>query len=595
MADAFASFRGPRRLSAKERAADRQATLRSLCAYFFRERAYFFALLAVVTIGVVAGAIAPVLLSHAIDTIAQGDFGSLPRLLAFMVGLYLFFTLTVFFQGRLGAILSQRIIRRLRADLYGRINGLTIRYLDTHAHGDLLSRMTNDADTLATVISNAFSALFADILTILAALAIMLSLSVPLTAATASTALLSLAVTRLVARRGKKYFAARQELLGAMGASVQENMTARKTLIAYGREQATAAAFSDTADKLTRAGLRAEILGGSMGPLMNAIGNLAFLIVTVFGAYLALAGSITIGVISAFIIYARQFSRPITEIAQLYGQIETALAGAERIFALFAEPLEDRSGKALPSVRGDISFEHVDFGYTREVPVLRDFSLTIGAGKRVALVGTTGSGKTTVTNLFLRFYDQTGGRILLDGVDIRKYSRQSLRRSVGIVLQDTVLFSGTIRENIAFGRPEATLAEVEAAARVASADSFIRRLPMGYDTVIAQEGDTLSSGQHQLLAIARACLVDPKILILDEATSSVDTRTEKRIQDALARLMEGRTCLIIAHRLSTITEADEIIVLDGGKIIERGRHEELLQKKGRYAELIALQLSGQSL
>ncbi len=595
MADALSAFRGPRRLSAKERAANRTKTLKALCAYFYRERRWFFSLLAVVTIGVIAGAAAPVLLSRAIDLIAGGDYGALPRLLALMVALYLFFALMAFFQGRLGAILSQRIIRRLRADLYERINGLPIRYLDTHAHGDLLSRMTNDADTLASVISNAFSALFADILTILAALVVMLSLSVPLTLATASTALLSLALTRFMASRGRKYFAARQELLGAMGASAQENMTARKTLIAYGREQATAAVFNATADQLTRAGIRAEILGGSMGPLMNAIGNLAFLIVTVFGAYLALAGHITIGVISAFLIYARQFSRPITEIAQLYGQIETALAGAERIFALFEEPLEDPAGRPLTNLRGEIAFSHVDFGYTQDAPVLRDFSLTIGVGKRVALVGTTGSGKTTVTNLLLRFYDPTGGQILLDGVDISEYSRHSLRQSIGIVLQDTVLFTGTIRENIAFGRPEATMEEITAAARLASADTFIRQLPEGYDTVISQEGGTLSSGQRQLLAIARACLVDPRILILDEATSSVDTRTEKHIQDALLRLMRGRTCLIIAHRLSTITEADEIIVLDGGRIVERGRHQELLAKKGRYAELIALQLAGQSL
>lgn len=590
--DPYSSLRPPRGLVLGEKAASRAKTLRALSRYFLRERGFLFALVAVVIVGVAAGVYAPVLQSRAIDAIADGRYDKLHALLFEMLLLYAFFALMIAYQGRFGAYLSQRIIRRLRADLFDRINALPVPRLDARPKGDLLSRMTSDADTVANVISTSFSALVAGALTIAGATLSMFLLSAPLALATCAAALLSLAVTKLLTRRARPLFRQRQQLLGAMSARVEESVSALPTLIAYGLSRDAGAAFQKTAKELARAGIRAEILSGSLGPLMNAINNLAFLIVTIVGAYLALEGRITIGIISAFLVYARQFSRPITEIAQLYGQIETAIAGAERIFAVLAEPAEDTSGEPLSAPRGAIDFSHIDFSYRRGTPVLRDFTLHVGAGTKVALVGATGSGKTTVTNLLLRFYDPDAGTIRIDGEDIRRYSRKSLRRAIGLVLQDTFLFDGTIRNNIAFGKPDATDEEICRAARLAAADTFIDRLHAGYDTRLA--AISLSAGERQLLAIARACLTDPAILILDEATSNVDTRTEQEIQRAMVRLMAGRTCLVIAHRISTITDADEIIVMDEGRIAERGRHDELLRKKGRYAALAALQAGGRA-
>ncbi|MCD7776209.1 MAG: ABC transporter ATP-binding protein/permease [Firmicutes bacterium] len=370
-------------------------------------------------------------------------------------------------------------------------------------------------------------------------------------------------------------------------------ITGYRTVLAYNRQEKTKMEFAEISDRLTREGIKAEILGGSMGPLMNCISNLGFVIVAAFGGYFALNGLITIGVISAFIIYAKQFSRPINEIAQLYGSVQTAIAGAERVFDLIDQPNEDNRGdEEIENMQGNISFRHVNFSYLPGKQVLYDFNLEVKSGQKIALVGATGSGKTTIVNLLMRFYNVDSGEILIDGKNIMNLKRDWLRKNTAIVLQDTVLFSDTIENNIKYGKPNADDEAMFSAARTGNCASFIERSKDGYKTVLKQAGANLSHGQRQLLNIARAVIADPKILILDEATSSVDTRTEQGIQDALVNLMKNRTSLIIAHRLSTIQDADVIVVMDKGRVAETGTHEELLKKEGTYYTLYMSQFAG---
>lgn len=589
-------FRHPRHFGGPvEKAVHRRAAILRLLTYFRAERLSILGLLFVVSASVAAGVIAPIFQSRAIDAITAAAYGTLPQILAEMLAACLTYAVMVFFQGRLSARISQNIIVHLRRDLFEKINTLPLSYIDRHSHGDLMSRMTNDADNIANVISTSLGAMFAGILTLVGTAAVMLSFSVPLTLLTCLTVVATVLTTKLIAKTMGKYFLARQELLGSLNGMVEEKVTAVRTVKAYAREARIIKEFEQTADKLTKTGIRAESIGSSMGPLMNTISNCSFVIVSVFGAYFALRGWVTVGVISAFIIYSKQFTRPINELAQLYGQIETALAGAERIFMVLDEKSEPAGGESVPALTHDvIEFRHVDFSYVPEKRVIDDFNLKIEAGKKIALVGATGSGKTTIVNLLMRFYEIDGGKILLDGRDIREYSLKSLRSLVGIVLQDTVLFSDTIRYNLAYAREDASMDEIEQAAKLANADEFIRHLPKGYDTVLTGAGSSLSEGQRQLLAIARACLARPRILILDEATSNVDTRTEAKIQDAMTRLMQGRTCLIIAHRISTIRDADEIIVMDKGRIAQQGSHDVLIKKEGTYRDLYLTQFAGQA-
>lgn len=408
------------------------------------------------------------------------------------------------------------------------------------------------------------------------------------------TVVLTVLVTKGMSRRMRTAYRRRADALGRLDGHAQEMISGYRTILAYNRQDAVRAEFAEISDTLTREGIRAEVLGGSMGPLMNAISSLGFVIVAAFGGYFALRGLITIGVISAFILYAKQFSRPLNEIAQLFGSVETALAGAERVFALMDQPDEDNAGTETPDhVTGNVSFRHVNFSYLPGKQVLYDFNLEVHAGQKIALVGATGSGKTTVVNLLMRFYPVDSGEILIDGQDIRTLRRDWLRHNTAIVLQDTVLFSDTIERNIKYADPGADDTRMIRAAEMSNCAPFIDRLPQTYHTFLKQAGAGLSQGQRQLLNIARALLADPRILILDEATSSVDTRTEQNIQDALVRLMKNRTSLIIAHRLSTIQDADVIVVMDKGRVVETGNHEELLQKRGAYYALYMAQFAGQ--
>ncbi len=591
--------RHPGRGGVVEKPKNGKKTLRRLLLYFKPEMFLVIVLFLVVAVSVITSVIAPAFQSSAIDLIVDGSYSGLPRMLFLMMVVYLISGAATLASGWISAALSQRIVRRLRSDLFERIIYLPLRYIDNHSHGDLISRMTNDADNISNIVSQSLSSLLSGILTLIGTIVMMLWYSVPLTLISCSTVVLSVIATAFLTKYMSRYFLRRQELLGDLNGTVEEYVTNCHTVTAYNRQEPTIRAFSDTADRLTHVGIIAEIIGGSMGPVMNMLSNVAFVVVAVFGAYFALKGWITIGVISAFIIYSKQFSRPINQIAQLYGQIETAIAGAERIFAILDENEEQAvvgtdSADRTQSLDGRIEFRHVNFSYVPEKRVINDFSLTIEPGRKIALVGSTGSGKTTIINLLMRFYDIDSGEILLDGRDIRSIPLPELRGRIGIVLQDTVLFTDTVRNNLTYADPSIPDEEVREAAHLSNADKVISHLKNGYDTVLTESGGSLSQGQRQLIAIGRVFASKPDILILDEATSSVDTRTEQNIQDAMANLMRDRTSLIIAHRLSTIQDVDEIIVMDQGRIVETGNHRELLAKKGRYYELYMTQFAGQA-
>ncbi|MEE8827492.1 MAG: ABC transporter ATP-binding protein [Eubacteriales bacterium] len=523
--------RHPGRGGVVEKPKNGKKTLRRLLLYFKPEMFLVIVLFLVVAVSVITSVIAPAFQSSAIDLIVDGSYSGLPRMLFLMMAVYLISGAATLASGWISAALSQRIVRRLRSDLFERIIYLPLRYIDNHSHGDLISRMTNDADNISNIVSQSLSSLLSGILTLIGTIVMMLWYSVPLTLISCSTVVLSVIATAFLTKYMSRYFLRRQELLGELNGTVEEYVTNCHTVTAYNRQEPTIRAFSDTADRLTHVGIIAEIIGGSMGPVMNMLSNVAFVVVAVFGAYFALKGWITIGVISAFIIYSKQFSRPINQIAQLYGQIETAIAGAERIFAILDENEEQAvvgtdSADRTQSLDGRIEFRHVNFSYVPEKRVINDFSLTIEPGRKIALVGLTGSGKTTIINLLMRFYDIDSGEILLDGRDIRSIPLPELRGRIGIVLQDTVLFTDTVRNNLTYADPSIPDEEVREAAHLSNADKVISHLKNGYDTVLTESGGSLSQGQRQLIAIGRVFASKPDILILDEATSSVDTRTE---------------------------------------------------------------------
>ena len=586
--------RGPNLGAPTEKPREGRQTLRRLLGYFRPEQKYVICLAFSVVAAVAAGVTAPRLQSSVIDDLVARDFNAIPPLLGMMLCVYIINGIATLLQGFLSARLGQRVIFRLRAELFGKVINLPIPYLDNHSHGDLMSRMTNDAENVSNVISSSLSSLFSGVLTLIGTVVMMLSYSVPLTLLTCVTVVLSVVVTKVLSNLMRRYYLSRQVLLGQLNGIVEEKVSAGKTVTAYNLQEATIRDFAGTSDALTKTGIIADVIGNAMGPLMNMINNFSFVIVSAFGAWFALRGMISVGVISAFIIYSKQFSRPINELAQLYGQIQTAVAGAERIFSVLDADSEDKSGdNALPVHEGIIEFKHVNFSYVPGKQVIYDFNLKVEAGKKIALVGSTGSGKTTIVNLLMRFYELDSGCITVDGVDIQDISCDVLRDAVGIVLQDSVLFTDTVRSNLKYADPTISDKKMIEAAESANCDKVVAALPDGYDTVLTAAGASLSQGQRQLLTIGRAFLSYPKILVLDEATSSVDTRTEKQIQNAMMELMKNRTSLIIAHRLSTIRDADEIVVMEQGHIIETGTHEELLNRKGDYYRLYMTQFAGQ--
>ena len=581
---------------------DRRKTLRRLFAYIGRSRATFFALLACMVVVTVLEALSPFLQQKALDTIALRGGRltvDLPSCRAFLLLLSLSFMFVVaftFMQERLAAKLSQDTIALMRGDLFRKISRLPIAYTDSHRHGDLMSRMTNDTDTISLAVSQSVAALGSAVLTLACSLAMMFSYSVRITLVALVTIPLIMGASTLLARFMRTYYARQQRLLGELNGVVEENVTGYRTIVAYGREASRVERFAAVSAELKRTAVVAKVLGSVVGPITNFLGNFQYVLIAVLGGWLMLTGraALTVGTIQALLLYSKKLSHPVNMIADQYASILSALAGAERVFAVLDEPDETDTGtdSLTQDVRGEIVFDRVSFGYTTERPVLKDISLRVKPGQKIALVGATGSGKTTVANLLMRFYEPDGGRILLDGTDIARVPKADVRRAISIVLQDTVLFQDTIRANIVFGKDGVSDAELDEAARTALCASFIQKLPDGYDTELSERGANLSEGQRQLLAIARAVVARAPVLILDEATSNVDTRTEMHIQTALANLMRGRTSIIIAHRLSTIRDADLIVVLADGAIAEAGTHEELLTRRGEYYALYRRQFAG---
>lgn len=574
-------------------ASDARGTLARLWRYLQRQRWVLVAAVGMVVVSTALNLSGPYLLGVAIDDyILAGDRDGLARIATIMIAAYLGLTVSIWGQSVLMVQVAQHTVRELRQDVFDMLQTLSLRYFDRHPHGDLMSRLTNDVENVNAVLSENVTGFLSSLLTLVGVVAMMLALNVPL-------ALLSLivlpgmaALTRYVARNSRKGFRDQQDALGELDGLVEETISGGKTLRAYGREPMVIADFERANRRLQAASIQAQTYAGLLGPGGNMINNLGFAIVAGIGSWMAIEGMATVGLIASFLTYAQQLRRPINEVSSLFSTVQSALAGAERVFEILdAVPeLSDAPG-ALPleSVDGRVVFEDVSFGYVADIPVLKRVSLEAQPGQTIALVGPTGAGKTTIINVLSRFYDVDAGRITIDGVDIRDLKRSDLRRQLGIVLQDTYLFSETVMDNIRYGRLDATDDEVIAAARMANADSFIRHLSHGYQTVLSERAGNLSQGQRQMLAIARAILANPGILILDEATSSIDTRTEVQIQEAMLRLMRGRTSFVIAHRLSTIRNADLILVIRDGEIVERGSHRELIEQGGFYHHLYTSQ------
>lgn len=586
------------RMMPGEKAKDFGKTMKTLIGYL---KPYKFRL-AIVFIFAIASTvftiISPTILGDATDKVVEGlmsgmgiDFSGLASILFLLLALYGCSLLFVVVQGWIMADVSQKVIYNLRDKMSTKLDRLPLRYFDSRTHGEIQSRMINDIETVNQTLSVSLTQMITSFTTIVGILIMMLRISVVMTLMALVVLPLSMGVIRLVVSKSQGHFKNQQKYLGYVNGHVEEMYAGHDIVKAFNREEESQQVFEEYNDKLCESAWKSQFLSGMMMPITNFIGNLAYVAVCLLGGYLAINGKISIGDIQAFIQYVRSFNQPIAQVANVANQLQSTAAAAERIFEIIDEEEEADIDTApeevidVDHVKGQVAFEHVHFGYTPEETVISDLSFTAQPGQRVAIVGPTGAGKTTIVKLLMRFYELNGGRIMIDGCDITKLSRANLREMFGMVLQDTWLNNGTIRDNIRYGRPDAADEEVEAAAKAAHVDHFIKTQGKGYDMEVNEEATNISQGQKQLLTIARAFLADAPILILDEATSSVDTRTESLIQKAMTSLMQGRTSFIIAHRLSTIRDADHILVLDHGDIIEQGTHEELLAANGFYTNL----------
>ena len=581
-----------------EKGRDMRVTMRRLIVYLQPYKWALVGVLLLVVVSSVLDLLGPFLIGVAIDRfIVAGDVGGLLRIALLMLGAYLVSWLTQIVQNTIMATAAQKAMRALRRDLFEHLQTLSLSFFDRHPHGELMSRLTNDLDAVSRVLSQNVTQLFAGLLSLAGIMIMMFALNFWLALGSMLVFPLMLGLVGFVGKRTRKGFREYQMRVGQLNGQLEEMFSGQRIIMAFGQE-ANALADFDKANETVRAvGIKAQTYSMLVPPLMGILSNANIAVLAGLGGWMALRGLASVGTIATFYNYSRNFARPLRQLGDLYNQIQAASAGAERVFEIIdTEPeLTDApDAVALDDIAGEVVFDHVDFGYVPGVPVIKDMSLQAQPGQTIALVGPTGAGKTTIINLLTRFYDIQGGSITIDGRDIRGVKKDSLRGQLGIVLQDTFLFSQSVMKNIRYGRLDATDEEGIEAAKLANADQFIRRLPKGYDTLLSERASNLSQGQRQLLAIARAVLADPGILILDEATSSVDTRTEVRIQEAMLRLMERRTSFVIAHRLSTIRDADKILVINDGRIIERGTHDELLAQGGFYHNLYMSQFKGKT-
>ena len=596
---------GPHGMGAGERAKDFSGTMRRLLREMGRWR---WSLIAVALLGVGSAAfsiIGPRKMGEVTTQIFAGlmsrlgggpgiDYGRIGALLLWLLALYVVSAALSFAQHFIMTGVSQKLSYSLRGRLAAKVHRLPMGYFDRVTHGDVLSRVTNDVDTLGQSLNQSLSQVVTSLSTAVGVAVMMLSISWQMTLAALLILPMSGILMGLVVRKSQKYFVGQQRYMGELNGQVEEMYAGHVVVKAFGAQESAERAFASVNEKLYRSAWKSQFLSGLMQPITTFVGNLGYVAAVVLGSGYAAAGVIAVGDIQSFIQYVRSFNQPVSQIAQIFNILQSAMAAAERVFE-FLDEAEEEPAPAHPAstegIRGEVTFDHVRFGYTPEKVIIHDFSAHIAPGQKIAIVGPTGAGKSTVVKLLMRFYDVSGGRILIDGRDIREFDRDDLRRLFGMVLQDTWLFEGTIADNIRYGRLDAADAEVEAAARAAHADHFIRTQPGGYRMVVNEESNNISQGQKQLLTIARAILADPKIMILDEATSSVDTRTEVRIQKGMDESMKGRTSFVIAHRLSTIRNADLILVMRDGDIVEQGTHEELMAKGGFYREIYQAQFS----
>jgi len=591
-----------------QKAKNFKGTLRRLLAYLKPRRLQLISVFLLAILSTVFSIVSPKIMGKATTLLFEGmmakykhipgagvDFEAIARIILLLIGLYLISAIFSYFQQFIMAGVAQKTVYNLRNELSEKLNRLPLKFFDTKTHGEILSRVTNDVDNISTTLQQSITQLITAMVTIVGVIVMMLTISPLMTLIVLVTLPLSFLVTANVAKRSQKFFAEQQKTLGELNGHVEEMYTGHAIVKAFGREEQSLQRFDQINEKLYQSGWKAQFISGIIMPLMSFIGNIGYVLVSVVGGILVTKRAIEIGDIQAFIQYSRQFTQPIVQTANIMNIIQSTIASAERVFELLDEEEEipdAKEAQPLTKSEGHVTFEHVAFRYKEEEALIDDMNIEIKPGQTVAIVGPTGAGKTTLVNLLMRFYEIGEGSIQIDGVDIRDLKRGELRRIFGMVLQDTWLFNGSIRANIAYGKEAVTDEEIVQAAKAAHADHFIRTLPEGYDTILNEEASNISQGQKQLLTIARAILANPTILILDEATSSVDTRTEAYIQKAMLTLMQGRTSFVIAHRLSTIRNADLILVMQHGRIIEQGTHQELLRKDGFYADLYNSQFAG---
>ena len=590
-------------------------TLRTLLSYLGRHKLLLLAVAVLVSVSALANLLGTYMIRPVVNSLAGGQVGDLIRGVAVTAGIYGLGAVCAYGYTQIMVKAAQKVLRDIRRDLFAHLQTLPLRFFDTRRHGDVMSYFTNDVDTISDALNNSFAMVIQSFIQVAGTLTMLFILNWQLSLVVAVCYVVMFGYVRFSGKRSKAYYTKQQASLGELDGYIEEMMAGQKVVKVFNHEEASLEEFRAKNETLRRAGTGAQGYAATMVPAVVTISYINYAIVAVLGGIMAINGMTDVGSLASYLVFVRQAAMPINQFTQQTNFLLAALAGAERVFEVMDQPgevdegrtvlvnVKEEGGRLVPCgektgrwawrkpdgsltpLRGDVRFEHVDFGYEDGHPILKDISLYAEPGQKIAFVGSTGAGKTTITNLINRFYDVQGGRVIYDGIDVRDIKKDDLRRSLGIVLQDTHLFTGTIADNIRFGKLDATREEIEAAARIANADSFIRRLPQGYDTPVTADGANLSQGQRQLLAIARAAVADPPVLILDEATSSIDTRTEALIEKGMDQLMEGRTVFVIAHRLSTVRNADAILVLEHGQVVERGSHEALLAQQGEYYQL----------